>query len=99
MLRQGPSLAADDVVTILELSTEKMNMHARHETELNKMLSQISTESSKQTSVSCPDQSLMNVLAPVITGLADEHAHPPPFVFVVRIRSPKTKSEVGTKRR
>lgn len=42
----------DGVVTILELSTEKMNMHTRHENDLNKMLSQLSTESSKQTNVS-----------------------------------------------
>lgn len=42
----------DDVVTILEISTEKMKMHSRHELELNKMLSQLSTESSKQTNVS-----------------------------------------------
>ncbi|CAM9185901.1 unnamed protein product [Ectocarpus fasciculatus] len=59
---ERPSLAVDDVVTILELSTEKMNMHARHETELNKMLSQISTESSKQTSD-------VNALAKLIDGV------------------------------
>lgn len=49
---QEPPVAVDGVVTILELATEKMNMHARHENDLNKMLSQLSTESSKQTSVS-----------------------------------------------
>ncbi|CAM9635421.1 unnamed protein product, partial [Ectocarpus sp. 12 AP-2014] len=59
---EGSSSAVGDVVTILELSTEKMNMHARHETELNKMLSQISTESSKQTSD-------LNALAKLIDGV------------------------------
>ncbi|CAN0066224.1 unnamed protein product, partial [Pylaiella littoralis] len=47
---EEPPVAVDGVVTILELATEKMNMHARHENDLNKMLSQLSTESSKQTS-------------------------------------------------
>lgn len=49
---QESPLAIDGVVTILKLSNDKMNMHIRHENELHKMLSQLSTESSKQTHVS-----------------------------------------------
>lgn len=41
-----------EVVTILALSTEKLGMHVKHETELKAMLSQLSTESSKQSNVS-----------------------------------------------
>lgn len=48
---QEPPAAEGDVVTILELSMEKMNMHARHEEDLNKIISQLSTESSKQMAV------------------------------------------------
>lgn len=42
---------ADGVVTILSLSTEKMDMHTRHEEDLSRWLSQLSAESSKQTQV------------------------------------------------
>ena len=41
-----------DVVTILALSKEKLDMHVKHETNLKAMLSQLSTESSKQSNVS-----------------------------------------------
>lgn len=41
-----------EVVTILALSTEKLGMHVKHETDLKAMLSQLSTESSKQSNVS-----------------------------------------------
>lgn len=38
-------------MTILALSTEKLGMHVKHETDLKAMLSQLSTESSKQSNV------------------------------------------------
>lgn len=50
--KQEAAVELDDVVTILAISTEKVKMHSRHELELNKVLSQLSTESSKQTNVS-----------------------------------------------
>lgn len=39
-------------MTILSLSTDKVNMHARHETALIRILAQLTAESSKQKDVS-----------------------------------------------